>query len=92
MPVFWFYSYVNKTHLGKTVSEFFGLGCGVGVFFLYRVCFRERQQSTKLLGKMKSKESLQAAGEDIREVFITPASWNIIKDLGLVWDKAHKVV
>uniref|UniRef100_A0A8B9MNE3 CD109 molecule n=1 Tax=Accipiter nisus TaxID=211598 RepID=A0A8B9MNE3_9AVES len=52
------------------------VGCLVWVFFLCvrRVCFRERQQCTKLLGKMKSKERLQAAGGDIREVFITPAS------------------
>ena len=37
---------------------------------------------------MKNKERLQAVGEGIGEVFITPASWNIIKDLGLIWDKA----
>lgn len=64
-------------YMGKPVSKLFGLGWlfGLGFFLcVRRVCFRERQQCTKLLGKMKSKERLQAAGGDGREVFITPAS------------------
>lgn len=53
--------------------------------------FRERQKRTKIcLHKVRSKERLQAVGEDIREVFIIPDSWNIINDLGLVWDKELK--
>jgi len=63
--------------MGKTVSKFFSLGWCVGLFWFFFCleCILEKGSNcTKLLGKMKNKERLQAVGEGIGEVFITPAS------------------
>lgn len=75
--------------MGKAASKLLFI---IIIFYSYRVCFGERQQCTKLLGKTKSKERLQAAGEDTGEILLHQPAETLLKIWACFEIRHNKVV